>query len=57
MFLSKVFFYVEWNTSLSDSQSTIGYIFILGDTAIFWKLKKRTIIVNSTMEVDVIALP
>ncbi|KAK4381567.1 hypothetical protein Sango_2955400, partial [Sesamum angolense] len=39
-----------------DSFSTTGYIFILGSVAICWKSKKQTIIANSTMEAELIAL-
>ncbi|KAL0285743.1 UNVERIFIED_CONTAM: hypothetical protein Scaly_2810600 [Sesamum calycinum] len=39
-----------------DSCSTTGYIFILGGAAICWKSKKQTIIANSTMEAELIAL-
>ena len=47
---------VDWNTLSGDSLSTIDYIFILGSGAICWKSKKQTIIANSTMEVELIAL-
>ena len=33
-----------------------GYIFTLGSGAICWKSKKQTIIANSTMEAELIAL-
>ena len=46
----------DWNTLLGDSLSTIGYIFSLGGGAICWKSKKQTIIANSTMEAELIAL-
>ena len=46
----------NWNTLLGNSLSTIGYIFTLGSGAICWKSKKQTIIANSTMEVELIAL-
>ncbi|KAL0357421.1 UNVERIFIED_CONTAM: putative disease resistance RPP13-like protein 3 [Sesamum calycinum] len=39
-----------------DSCSTTGYVFILGGAAICWKSKKQTIIANSTMEAELIAL-
>ena len=45
----------NWNTLSSDSLITIGYIFTLGSGAICWKSKKQTIIVNSTMEAELIA--
>ena len=46
----------DWNTLSSNSLSTTGYIFTLGSGAISWKFKKQTIIANSTMEVEIIAL-
>ena len=45
----------NWNTLSSDSLFTTGYIFTLGSGAICWKSKKQTIIVNSTMEAELIA--
>jgi hypothetical protein len=41
---------------LGDSLSTIGFIFILDSGAICWKSRKQTIIANSTMEAELIAL-
>ena len=46
----------DWNTLSGDSLSTTSYIFTLGSGAICWKSKKQTIIVNSTMEAELIAL-
>ena len=46
----------NWNTLSGDSLSTTGYIFTLGSCAICWKSKKQTIIANSTMEAELIAL-
>ena len=46
----------DWNTLSGDSLSTTGYIFTLGGVAICWKSKKQTIIANSTIEVELIAL-
>ncbi|RWR85165.1 putative Polyprotein [Cinnamomum micranthum f. kanehirae] len=46
----------DWNTLSGDSLSTTGYIFTLGGGAICWKSKKQTIIANSTMEAELIAL-
>ena len=46
----------DWNTLLGDALSTIGYIFTLGSDAICWKSKKQTIIANSTMKAELIAL-
>ena len=39
-----------------DSLSTTDYIFTLGCGAICWKSKRQTIIVNSTLEAELIAL-
>ncbi|KAJ0027938.1 hypothetical protein Pint_36001 [Pistacia integerrima] len=44
------------NTLSGDSFSTTGYAFVLGGGAIYWKSKKQTIIVNSIMEAELIAL-
>ena len=46
----------DWNNFLGDSLSTTGYIFTLGSGAICRKSKKQTIIANSTMEAELIAL-
>ena len=46
----------DWNTLSGDSLSTTGYIFTLSSGAICWKSKKQTIITNSTMEAELIAL-
>ena len=46
----------DWSTLSSGSLFTTGYIFTLGSGAICWKSKKQTIIVNSTMEAELIAL-
>ena len=47
---------VDWNTLSSDFLSTTGYIFTVGSIVICWKSKKQTIIANSTMEAELIAL-
>ena len=46
----------NWNTFSSDSLFTTSYIFTLGNGGICWKSKKQTIIVNSTMEAELIEL-
>ena len=46
----------DWNTLSGDSLSTTGYIFTLSIGTICWKSKKQTIIANSTMEAELIAL-
>ena len=44
------------NTLLDDSLVITGYIFTLGSGAICRKSKKQTIIANSTMKTELIAL-
>ena len=46
----------DWKTLSGDSRSTTGYIFTLGGGVVCWRSKKQTIIANSTMEVELIAL-
>ena len=46
----------DWNTLSGDSCSTTGYVFTLGGGAVCWRSKKQTIIANSTMEAELIAL-
>ena len=46
----------DWDTFSGDFLSTTGYIFTLDSGAICWKSKKQTIIANSTMEAELIAL-
>ena len=46
----------NWNTLSGDSLSTTSYNFTLGSGAICWKSKKQTIIANSTLEAELIAL-
>ena len=50
------FNYADWNTLSGNSLSTTCYIFTLSGGAICWKSKKQTIIANSTMEAEFIAL-
>ena len=52
----KAFIDADWNMLLGDSLSTTSYIFTLGSRVICWKSKKQTIIANSTMEAELIAL-
>ena len=47
---------VNWNILSSDSLSTTSYILTLGSGAICRKSKNQTIIANSTMEAELIAL-
>ena len=46
----------DWNTLSGDSLFTTGYIFTVRSDAICWKSKKQTIIANSTMKAELIAL-
>nr|AAU90333.1 Putative gag and pol polyprotein, identical [Solanum demissum] len=46
----------DWNTLSGDYCSTTGYVFTLGGGAVCWRSKKKTIIANSTMEAELIAL-
>ena len=46
----------NWNTLSGNSLSITGYIFTLGSGTICWKSKKQTIIVNSTMKAELMAL-
>ena len=47
---------VDWNTISDDSKATNGYIFSIAGGAISWKSKKQTILAQSTMESEMIAL-
>ena len=47
---------VDWNTLSGDSCSTTSYVFTLGGIVVCWRSKKQTIIVNSTMEAELISL-
>ena len=46
----------DWNTLLDDSKATSGYIFSTAGGVISWKSKKQTILAQSTMESEMIAL-
>ncbi|KAM1925822.1 hypothetical protein ACFX13_033067 [Malus domestica] len=46
----------DWNTLSDDSKATSGYIFNIGGGAVSWKSKKQTILAQSTMESELIAL-
>ena len=47
---------VDWNTLSDDSKATNGYIFSIAGGAVSWKSKKQTILAQSTMESEMIAL-
>ena len=46
----------DWNTLSDDSKATSGYIFSIIGGKISWKSKKQTILAQSTMESEMIAL-
>ncbi|RZB51814.1 Retrovirus-related Pol polyprotein from transposon TNT 1-94 [Glycine soja] len=46
----------DWNTLSNDSKATNGYIFSIAGGAISWKSKKHTILAQSTVESEMIAL-
>jgi len=46
----------DWNTLSDDSKATSGYIFSIAVGAVSWKSKKQTILAQSTMESEMIAL-
>uniref|UniRef100_A0A803PHL8 Retrovirus-related Pol polyprotein from transposon TNT 1-94 n=1 Tax=Cannabis sativa TaxID=3483 RepID=A0A803PHL8_CANSA len=46
----------NWNTLFDDSKATNGYIFTIIGGAASWKFKRQTILAQSTMEPEIIAL-
>ncbi|XP_077253175.1 uncharacterized protein LOC143892437 [Tasmannia lanceolata] len=46
----------DWNTLSEDSKSTTDYVFTIGGGAVSWRSKKQTIIAQSAMESELIAL-
>ena len=46
----------DWNTLSDDSKATSGYVFNIAGGAVSWKSKKQTILAQSTMESEIIAL-
>ena len=46
----------DWGGDLDDRESTSGYMFQVGGTAISWRSKKQTCVVLSTAEAEYIAL-
>ncbi|CAJ2638269.1 unnamed protein product [Trifolium pratense] len=46
----------DWNTLSDDSKATSGFIFNIAGGAVSWKSKKQTILAQSTMESELIAL-
>jgi len=46
----------NWNTLSDDSKVTSGYIFSIAEGDVSWKYKKQTILAQSTMESEMIAL-
>jgi hypothetical protein len=50
------YFNVYWNTLSYDSKTTSGYIFSIARRIVSWKSKKLTILTQSTMVSEIIAL-
>ena len=46
----------NWITGSTETKSTSGYIFTIGEGAISWKSSKQTCIARSTMDSEFIAL-
>ncbi|MCH89735.1 Ty1/copia retrotransposon protein, partial [Trifolium medium] len=46
----------DWNTLSDDSNATSGYILSIAGGVVSWKSKKQTILAQSTMESEMIAL-
>ncbi|RZB91995.1 Retrovirus-related Pol polyprotein from transposon TNT 1-94, partial [Glycine soja] len=46
----------DWNILSYDSKATSGYIFSIAGGAVSWKSKKQTILAQSTMEYEMMAL-
>jgi hypothetical protein len=46
----------DWNTLSNNSKATNGYIFSIDGGVVSWKSKKHTILAQSTMESEIIAL-
>jgi hypothetical protein len=46
----------NWISDLDELYATSGYVFTLGGAAISWRSCKQTILMRSTMEVELIAL-
>ncbi|XP_050941584.1 secreted RxLR effector protein 161-like [Cucumis melo] len=46
----------DWNSLSNDSKATSGYIFKIAGGAVAWKSKKQTILAQSTMGLEMIAL-
>ncbi|XP_062114335.1 secreted RxLR effector protein 161-like [Humulus lupulus] len=48
--------HADWNTLSDDSKAKSGYIFSIAGGTVSWKSKKQTILAQSTMESEMIAL-
>ena len=46
----------DWNSLSDDLKVTSGYIFNIAGGAVAWKFKKQTILAQSTMKSEMIAL-
>jgi multisubunit Na+/H+ antiporter MnhF subunit len=46
----------NWISDSLDIKSIIGYVFLMGGSAILWQSTKQTIVAKSTIEVELIGL-
>ena len=46
----------DWEGDPTDRRSTTGYCFLLGDSLISWKRKKKTVVARSNTEAEYKAL-
>ncbi|XP_073222474.1 uncharacterized protein [Cicer arietinum] len=56
IFVGKGYIDADWNTLPDDSKATNGYVFSIAGGDVSWKSKKHTILVQSTMESEMIVL-
>ena len=45
----------DWRGDINQSKSTLGYVFLLNDSAILWSIKKQSYVALPTMEVEYVA--
>src|SRR5437588_4123559 len=46
----------DWAGKTGDRKSTAGYVFILVEAAVSWKTKRQSVVAQSTMEAEYVAL-
>jgi hypothetical protein len=46
----------NWTSDADKIKATSGYIFTIGGAAVSWRSHKQTILIKSTMEVELVAL-